>query len=84
MKNGGFPILILLMFFLGTTSCDFKPDDLVETYSYGLGDTFCETGRHSFNTLSAYCAALQSDSLNNNCARSQRQDLFYSKCSGNF
>lgn len=73
---------LLLVFML--YACDFKAEDLTENYSYSLSETFCETGKHSFSTLNSYCSALQNESLNNNCARSQRQDLFHSKCSGSF
>lgn len=76
--------LILITVDLLLTSCNINPEDLVETYSYQYSEAFCDTGPHSFNTLTAYCAALQNDAINNNCARADRQAAFYNKCSGSF
>ena len=44
----------------------------------------CATGVHTFPSLAAYCAGLQSDSLNNNCALSARQNEFSARCTGTF
>jgi hypothetical protein len=62
-----------------------------ETYDYHFtidgvdgGAPGCETGVHTFPSLVAYCAGLQSDSLNNNCALSARQDEFAATCTGTF
>lgn len=76
--------LILITADLFFTSCNIKPEDLVENFSYQYSEAFCETGYHSFNTLNAYCEALRNDVLNNGCARAQRQDAFYNRCSGSF
>jgi hypothetical protein len=62
-----------------------------ETYEYGFtvngvdgGAPGCDTGEQTFPSLVAMCAGLQSDSLNNNCALSARQDFFGKNCTGTF
>lgn len=55
-----------------------------EAFTYEYTENGCNTGKHSFSTLDAYCAALENNSLNNNCAVNSRQSAYYQKCSGTF
>lgn len=55
-----------------------------EAFTYEYTENGCNTGKHSFANLDAYCSALQNNSLNNNCAVNSRQSAFNQKCSGTF
>ena len=56
-----------------------------EQYTYELIGQSCSTGEHSFSTFAAVCSALTDDSLNNECARDERELLFSnSECGGQF
>ncbi len=75
-------MMICLIF----VSCDIvnkaKTDD--QSYTYDLNVNGCPTGSHSFSNLTDYCAALENNSLNNNCAQTERGNLFAQKCPGGF
>jgi hypothetical protein len=51
---------------------------------YTITENECPTGTHSFSSQSELCSALQSDSLNNNCAYSMRKEKFQNECPGNW
>jgi hypothetical protein len=80
---------ILMLFFAGalvliTGACEIKKEVKNEELSYDLTVNGCATGKQSFSSLEAYCSGLQNDALNNGCARSTREQLFYQNCSGTF
>lgn len=91
-------ILILIMISLTFISCG-KIDELAhggktvyklepveaEPYSYELLGKSCGTGEHEFYTFADVCQALTDNNLNNNCAESEREELFVnSECPGSF
>lgn len=58
-----------------------------ETHSYNFSDSAagCSTGRQTFLTREAYCNGLKDDALNNNCAKTARQNAFKIRgCAGVF
>ncbi len=82
MINFLFLVFISLIF----VSCDAlnKAKTADQSYTYELNINDCPTGSHSFSNLTDYCAALQNNTLNNNCALSERSNLFAEKCPGGF
>ncbi len=79
---------LLSLFFISLflISCDVvsKAAKNNEGLSYNLEVNGCKTDSHSFNSLDEYCAGLQNNALNNDCAQSARESLFNQKCSGVF
>ncbi len=50
-----------------------------------MQDTNCETGEHTYETLTLLCEGLQSTSLNNDCALETRTKAFeFARCPGTF
>ena len=90
MKNK-ISLLIFALLAIGSAACGSSssspngaPDTGVEnqelTYQYNLNG--CDTGSHQFPSLAAYCAGLESSSLNKGCALSMREQFFQQKCVG--
>lgn len=74
-----------LLFFsasLFITACSVDVGDSTEekklTYSYTQSG--CETGQHSFSSLTDMCLGLANDQLNNNCASRIRCERFQNDC----
>lgn len=67
---------ILSAFALGCGSADSK--------NYDFTENGCDTQPHSFNSQTAYCAGLESNTLNNGCALDLREQTFARDCSGAF
>jgi hypothetical protein len=55
-------------------------DDLRYVMSETVNGTSCTTGCQIFHSVGAYCDALQDDSLNNNCAKTGREELYQENC----
>jgi len=64
------------------TACNASSNNNTQDISYELTENGCATGKHSFSSTSDLCAALQNNSLNNNCAYSLREEEFNSRCPG--
>jgi hypothetical protein len=82
-----FLALAALVLLSGSIGCGKTTESLhYEFFTNGVdgGAPGCDTGDHTFPSLVAYCAGLQSDSLNNNCALSARQNEFGKECTGTF
>lgn len=79
-----FNILFFTVILFNLSSCNISQDIKNESLSYSLSVNGCETGSHSFASLSDYCTGLQNNTLNNNCAQTSRESLFNQKCSGTF
>lgn len=47
-----------------------------EMFTYELKGNRCTTGRHEFETHEKACSALLNDSLNNDCAKDERLELY--------
>jgi hypothetical protein len=56
------------------------------TLCYRAVDNGCDTGKHCFGTTAEFCAALQDEVLNNNCAQYARKNTFFipEGCPGTF
>lgn len=52
------------------------------TYSFSLNT--CSTGSQSADSIEKFCSNLQNNTLNSDCAESNRKLLFASKCKGSF
>ncbi len=74
-------ILIAAAVLLSTAACNHESSSISEEYSYEF-ESNCSTGRHTFNSRAAYCAALANHELNNHCACEMRQDRFQRDCPG--
>ncbi|MBI1860444.1 MAG: hypothetical protein HYR96_05965 [Deltaproteobacteria bacterium] len=56
-----------------------------KSFKYEYEYNACNTGEHTFSSLDELCSALQSDSVNNDCALSLRKEGFKAwSCSGSF
>lgn len=56
-----------------------------EDYSYEFSTLKCTTGVQSFDTFIKACEGLKNHKLNNDCAKSKRENLFLSEqCPGSF
>ena len=56
-----------------------------ENYEYGFRTRTCQTGTHEARSLGEICTIIADDSLNQNCAREEREVLFEnSSCPGVF
>lgn len=73
-----------LIFLSGCDAVNKAAKSSESSLSYDLTVNGCATGSHSFSSLDSYCAGLQNNALNNNCAQTSRGDLFYQNCSGTF
>lgn len=63
----------------------YVEDAIVESYSYEFLSSSCSTGKISAPTFDEICAQLKNDSINENCAAQEREELFISaSCSGVF
>ena len=63
--------------------CDATPKsstDIRYVYSETVNGNSCTTGCQIFNSFASYCAGLQDNNLNQNCATSQRSDAYDSIC----
>ncbi len=76
--------LVLVLFFSGCDAVNKAANSSTENLTYSFDVNGCQTGSHSFSSTDAYCAGLQSSSLNNGCALTERMSLFAGKCSGTF
>ena len=74
------------MFNSSTTTTTYAIEPAVEEdYTYEFTTYKCTTGEQAFETLTEACEGLKDSELNNDCAESQRQELFESaQCSGSF
>jgi len=64
-----------------TNSADDSSGGSSTSLTYQMSENGCDTGKHSFSSLSEYCAGLKNYALNNNgCAYSLRSDLYGTKC----
>ena len=54
------------------------------SYHYEFTFNGCDTGKHTFSSLEAMCAGLESASLNGGCALAARQQFFGDECTGTF
>jgi hypothetical protein len=77
-------LLLLLLFLSGCDAVNKAANSSNENLTYSLDVNGCQTGSHSFSSVDAYCSGLQSSSLNNGCALSERMSLFNSRCAGTF
>jgi hypothetical protein len=76
---------IITLIALMTASCNQLQDAASESFTYNFSEgQLCATGEKSFSSNAEMCAALQNNAYNNGCAQSQRQNFFYSKCSGSW
>jgi hypothetical protein len=58
---------------------------VTEQYNYELTEIECTTGEQKADTFDQICIALKDDSLNNQCAKEDREILFNnSRCKGQF
>lgn len=75
---------ILSAMLLSLSACGLelshKDEKKDESYSYDYEENGCKTGKHGFDSKSAYCSALQNEGLNNGCASSLRQKSYDADC----
>jgi len=69
-----------------TTEQEAFADPAVATlYEYSFSKNSCQTGNQSASTFVEICKTLKDNSLNNNCAIEERENLFISaECEGIF
>lgn len=75
---------IIILIALLSASCIQLQDAASESFKYSFSEGFCSTGEKSFSNLNQMCTALQNNAYNNGCAQAQRQNYFYSRCSGSW
>lgn len=75
-----FTLLFLFGFVFASSACTLRP----EQQSYHFEVNSCSTGKHEFCSKDDLCKGLQSDSLNNYCAREIRRTHFNSNCYGQY
>lgn len=92
-KSAPFTSYIILtpLLLLSLGACDSKDGNGVgfgtdsSEYNYTFSYNNCETGKHTFSSLTQLCDGLKDDSLNHGCAESMREDYFKAKgCAGSF
>lgn len=69
-----------------TTEQEAYADPAIASYyEYSFSTSKCNTGNQTAPTFAEICAQLKDNSLNNNCALEEREELFISaECEGVF
>lgn len=84
-------LLMGLSFIMGCGSEDsdpfsFESSSSSEKYTYHYSENIngfkCDTGKRSFDSLEAYCRALQQGQENDFCAEDIRKRVFQERCPG--
>ena len=55
-----------------------------DSRNYTFSENGCSTQTHSFDSQTAYCQGLESNSLNNGCAIDLREQAYARDCTGSF
>ncbi|MEN0058382.1 MAG: hypothetical protein AAGB31_06070 [Bdellovibrio sp.] len=63
-----------------TTVPPMSVPDATGNFGYEYTISGCTTGKHTFTSKKAYCNALVNDSLNKNCAREMRVEMYNRDC----